>query len=152
MMSISSKKDLFFVGVQMLLLIAYLFEIPGLRIDFPEEIDFLHLIFAGIGVVMILISMLQLNKDLSPFPTPKKGAKLVTRGIFAYVRHPIYSGLLIATFFLAYYLDSGYKLIIFSLLAILFYYKSKFEEEQLLERFPGYIDYKKRTGRFLPKF
>lgn len=149
---IASKKDILFVGSQFLLFAAYLFEIPGLRLDFPDNADWINLILAGLGVLIIIVSMLQLNKNLSPFPTPLKNSDLVVSGLFKYVRHPIYSGILITTFFLAIYLDSGYKLIIVLLLALLFYYKSDFEEEQLDKKFPEYKSYKASTGRFYPRF
>ncbi len=148
----ASKKDLLFVIGQFILFAAYLFEIPELRLDFPDNADRVNLILAGVGIVIIIISMLQLNKNLSPFPTPPKNSELVVTGLFNYVRHPIYSGILMTTFFTAIYFDSGYKLIIFLLLVILFYYKSEYEEEQLEKKFPGYKSYKAGTGRFYPRF
>lgn len=148
----ASRKDILFVVAQFMLFAAYLFEIPDLRLDFPDNADWVTLILAGLGIVIILIAMLQLNKNLSPFPTPLKNSELIVTGLFNYVRHPIYSGILITTFFMAVYLDSGFKLIITFLLAILFYYKSEFEEEQLEKKFPGYKSYKAGTGRFYPRF
>lgn len=148
----ASKKDILFVVAQFLLFVAYLFEIPELRLDFPDDADWINLILAGLGIVIIIISILQLNKNLSPFPTPLKNSELVVTGLFNYVRHPIYSGILMTTFFLAIYLNSGYKLIIFLLLVFLFYYKSDFEEAQLEKKFPAYKSYKAGTGRFYPRF
>ena len=148
----ASKKDILFVIAQFLLFAAYLFEIPALRLNFPDDADWVNLILAGLGVVIILISILQLNKNLSIFPTPPKDSELVVTGLFNYVRHPIYSGILMTTFFMAIYLNSGYKLIIFLFLALLFYYKSDFEEAQLGIKFSGYNSYRASTGRFFPKF
>src|SRR5690606_21614948 len=148
----ASKKDILFVMAQLILFGAWLFEVSELRLDFPDDADWVNLIPAGIGIVIIIISMLQLNKNLSPFPTPKKNSELVVTGLFGYVRHPIYSGILITTFFLAIYLNSGYKLMITVLLTILFYYKSEYEEKQLEKIFPGYESYKASTGRFYPRF
>lgn len=148
----ASGKDILFVAGQFLLFAAWLFEIPGWRLNFPNDADWVNLILAAIGIVIIIVSMLQLNKSLSPFPTPKKNSELVVTGLFGYVRHPIYSGILITTFFLAIYLNSGYKLMITVLLTILFYYKSSYEEEQLDKTFPGYESYKASTGRFYPRF
>jgi protein-S-isoprenylcysteine O-methyltransferase Ste14 len=147
-----SKKDFFFVGLQLALFAAYLFEVPLFDLEVPEQINFLHLAFAVFGTFIVGLGMLQLNKNLSPFPTPKKDSALITSGLFKYVRHPIYTGILIAAFFLAFYLHSGYKFIVFLLLLILFYYKSKYEEKALLQKFPEYESYKANTGRFIPKF
>lgn len=147
-----SKNDFFLVAIQLVLLVAYLFDIPVFTLEVPDDVDFLHLVFAVFGILIIILGMLQLNKNLSPFPTPKKDAALMTGGLFKYVRHPIYTGILITTFFLAFYLNSGYKLIIFVLLLILFYFKTEYEEKALEEKFPEYESYKASTGRFIPKF
>lgn len=147
-----SKNDFFFVALQLLLFAAYLFEFPVFELEVPDEVDFLHLVFAVFGIFMICLGMLQLNKNLSPFPTPKNDSALLTGGLFKYVRHPIYTGILITTFFLAFYLSSGYKLIIFLLLTILFYFKSEYEEKALQQKFPEYQSYKASTGKFIPKF
>lgn len=147
----ASKKDILFVIVQFILFGAWLFEIPELRLNFPDDADWVNLILAGIGIVIIIIAIFQLNKNLSPFPTPPKNSKLVVTGLFSYVRHPIYTGILMTTFFLSVYLNSGYKLIITMLLTILFYYKSEYEEAQLEKKFPGYTNYKAGTGRFYPR-
>ncbi len=148
----ATKKDILFVVGQFLLFGAYLFEISAWRLNFPDNADIFNLIFAALGIVIIIISMLQLNKNLSPFPTPLSNSELVVTGLFNYVRHPIYTGILMTTFFLAIYLNSGYKLVIFLLLTVLFYYKSEYEEEQLIKKFPGYKSYRAGTGRFYPRF
>lgn len=147
-----SKKDFFFVGLQLALFAAYLLEVPLFDLEVPEQINFLHLAFVVLGAFIVVLGMLQLNKNLSPFPTPKKDSALITSGLFKYVRHPIYTGILIAAFFLAFYLHSGYKLLVFLLLLLLFYSKSIYEEKELLEKFPEYESYMANTGRFIPKF
>jgi protein-S-isoprenylcysteine O-methyltransferase Ste14 len=77
---------------------------------------------------------------------------LVTRGPYRWIRHPFYvalalvivaGALIVANWFV---LASG--TVVFVLLAI----RSRVEEEQLAARFgDAYREYKKRTGRFLPK-
>lgn len=147
----ASKKDWFYVGMQFLLFAAYVFEIPGLTLDVPSSADPVNMVLAIVGFLIIFTAMVQLKKNLSPFPTPKKDADLVTSGLFEYVRHPIYTGILMVAFFLALYFHSGYKMFIFLLLVLLFYYKSEYEEEKLKNRHPGYDKYRAETGRFFPK-
>lgn len=148
----AGKKDIIFVGLQFLLFGAYLFEPSLFELNFPSNVDLIHLLLAIAGIVIIVVAMLQLNKNLSPFPTPKKNSALVKNGIFRYSRHPIYSGIMITTFFLAFYFNSGYKLLISCLLLLLFYRKSLYEEEKLEKKFPEYKSYKAETGRFWPRF
>ncbi len=145
-------KDYVFVLLQFLIFIAWLFEWDLLKFILPENLRYIALFVAGFGLLLVLIAFLQLNTNISPFPSPKKGAKLVTSGVFAFARHPIYSGILFMAFGISFWLNSGYKLIISILLFLLFYLKSRYEEEQLQKSFPEYVFYKRQTGRFFPKF
>jgi protein-S-isoprenylcysteine O-methyltransferase Ste14 len=112
----------------------------------------LALFTAVVGIILILFAFFQIRSKISPFPSPRQGAKLVTSGAFAFARHPIYSGVLFAAFGLSFWLGSGYKLLISVLLYLLFFLKSRYEEKRLLEIFPEYEIYRRNTGRFFPKF
>lgn len=146
------KKDKIFVALQFLVFLVWLLRIKTLQFELSQNMQTLALIVAGIGLLIILVAFLQLNTNLSPFPSPTKGAKLVTSGAFAFARHPIYSGVLFMAFGLSVWLGSGYKLLISILLLLVFYFKSSYEESKLQERFPEYVFYKRQTGRFFPKF
>ncbi len=145
-------KDKMYVFIQILVFLAWLPEFEALQFKLPENLRWIALISAGIGLLLILFAFLQLNTNLSPFPSPKQGAKLVTSGVFAFARHPIYSGILFMAFGLSIWFSSGYKLIISFLLFLVFYLKSRYEEERLVHRFPKYVIYRRETGRFFPKF
>lgn len=146
------KKDKIFVGLQLLLFIAYLLEVEMLMFRISGNMHKLALFCGGIGLVLVLVALLQLKTSLSPFPSPKKGTKLITGGVFVFARHPIYAGILFMAFGISVWLGSGYKLIISVLLYLLFFLKSRYEEQLLQETFPEYVEYKKHTGRFFPKF
>ena len=145
-------KDKTYVALQFLVLLAWIIKVESWHFPLPENLQKLALFFAGIGLLLILIAFLQLNTNLSPFPSPKKSAKLITSGIFAFARHPIYSGILFMAFGLSFWWNSGYKLLISFMLFLVFYFKSRYEEERLEIRFPEYVLYKRQTGRFFPKF
>ena len=146
------KKDKIFVALQFLVFLVWLLRVETWQFKLSSNLQMLSLIVSGIGLVIILIAFLQLNTNLSPFPSPKKGASLVTSGAFAFARHPIYSGVLFMAFGLSVWFGSGYKLLISLALLLLFYFKSRYEESRLQERFPEYLFYKRQTGRFFPKF
>ncbi|MEG9328381.1 isoprenylcysteine carboxylmethyltransferase family protein [Salinimicrobium catena] len=146
------KKDKIFVALQFLVFLVWLIPVEEWRFQLSENMHILALIVAGTGLLIILIAFLQLNTKLSPFPSPKKGARLLTSGVFAFARHPIYSGVLFMAFGLSVWLGSGYKLLISLLLLLVFYFKSRYEEIRLQEHFPEYVFYKRQTGRFFPKF
>lgn len=139
------------MGIQVLLFAGYLFDLRILRFELPDIFDFIMLPFMVIGIAIIAISMLQLNKNLSPFPSPKKNSELITSGLFSKIRHPIYFGILLLGFSVAIYQNSGFKILISFFMLILFYFKTGFEEKQLSLKFPEYRNYKMNTGRFIPK-
>jgi len=143
-------KDIAYVGLQLTLFVSFLLDISFLSFRLPVWIDYLLLPLILIGGGVVLLALLQLKTNLSIFPSPLRGSELITHGLFKYIRHPIYLGILLSAFSLALYLGSGYKLLIAFLLLILFYFKSSYEEKLLLKKFPEYGDYMKRSGRFLP--
>nr|WP_315147284.1 methyltransferase [uncultured Flavobacterium sp.] len=93
---------------------------------------------------------MKLNKNLSPFPTPKNNVTLLENGLYKYARHPIYTGIILLVIGFSVYQNSWYKLLISLLLIILFYLKSTYEEERLEQKFPDYKNYKTKTRRFFP--
>lgn len=145
-------KNYFFVAMQLLLIVAWVMDMEALKCNRLEFFHTVFLVLSGIGFLMVIISILQLNTNLSPFPEPKRNAYLFTGGLFQYIRHPIYSGILIFLFFLSLYFASGYKIGIVFLLFCLFWFKSEYEEERLCLKYPNYRDYRQDTGRFFPKF
>lgn len=145
------KKDYFLVGVQIVLFILYYFHINFVEFLIPQWIQWTLLVFIGIGIVIFIISIIQLNKNLSPFPTPRSDSQLVQTGLYKYIRHPVYTGILISFGSYALYSGSIYRLIITLILYLLFLVKSRYEEEQLMNRYDEYGTYRKKTGRFFPK-
>ncbi|WP_324719524.1 methyltransferase family protein [Salinimicrobium sp. HB62] len=147
-----SKKDKIYVLLQFLVFFAWLAEVERLKFELSDNLQGLALIIAGVGFLLAILALVQIRSKISPFPSPREGAKLVTSGTFAFARHPIYSGVLFMAFGLSVWLGSGYKLLISLLLYLLFFLKSRYEEKRLEEVFPEYEVYKRNTGRFFPKF
>ncbi|TRO65518.1 methyltransferase family protein [Christiangramia sabulilitoris] len=145
------SKDYKLVGLQMLLFILYVFDPNILSLAFPAIIRTGALIIAVLGGAVLILAMLQLSKNLSPFPSPKTNSELVQSGLYKYVRHPIYTGIVISSFSLALATASVFRILISILLYILFMVKSEYEEKLLMQRYKEYESYKKRTGRFFPK-
>lgn len=144
-------RDYLFVGMQFVLFGLYVFEwLP--RVKVPAAVLVLGITAAGAGLLTALLSVLNLNRNLTVFPTPKKNAELVQTGLYRWVRHPIYSGILLSAFAFAAGTGSLHKLLTAIALLILFYFKTAYEEKRLAEHYREYADYRKRTGRFFPKF
>jgi len=148
-MPVKTTKDYLFVGIQFGLFMAYALPLRTAGFTRPDVLGYLGLLFAVSGVCTGVLALIQLNTSLSPFPTPLANGKLVTTGVFALARHPIYTSLLMAAFGYALYLGSGYRMLIGLALLVLFYFKSFYEERLLHERYPEYADYRVRVGRFV---
>ena len=81
----------------------------------------------------VFLHVIQLNKNLSPFPSPINGGELIDTGLYNYIRHPIYTSILSTLFGYGLYSASGYKILLTIALLVLFFYKSKYEEKKLGE-------------------
>jgi protein-S-isoprenylcysteine O-methyltransferase Ste14 len=104
----------------------------------------------AIGIAVFVLGVAALGNSLSPLPAPKESAALVDRGIYRLVRHPIYSGLILAATGGSIYAVSVAALALTAALAVVLDLKSRREEEWLRERFVGYAAYAARTKKFVP--
>jgi protein-S-isoprenylcysteine O-methyltransferase Ste14 len=102
------------------------------------------------GLIVFGLSVVTLGNSLSPLPAPKPSAELVERGLYRSIRHPIYSGLVLAALGGSIYTVSPLALGATALLAVVLDLKSRREEIWLCERFAGYAAYAARTKRFIP--
>jgi protein-S-isoprenylcysteine O-methyltransferase Ste14 len=110
------------------------------------------LVLVGAGLVLLAASNYRAANRamIRTSPEPDPSAHLVTRGLYGYVRHPIYLGVMVGAFGLALLRGSFWSLGVAGALGFLFYLKSRYEETLLMQAFPDYADYRTRTGRFLP--
>ena len=145
-----SKKDFFFVGLQLVLFVLFVLPVP-MEQGLPQLPQWPAQLVLIIGLIEVVWAFMQLRNFISVWPTPTDNSELVTWGLFSIVRHPIYSGIILITGGYAFYQADLYKLIVCLALFILFYFKSAYEEKRLSERFKIYPRYKKRVGRFFPK-
>lgn len=81
----------------------------------------------------------------------KQGHELVVRGPYRLVRHPIYTGLLLAFLGSALALGEGRGLLAFAILAASFWFKLRLEERWMREQFgSAYTDYMRRVKALVP--
>lgn len=137
--------------MQLLFFVAYIAPVEWYDLGFSHNWRSVFICISILGGFVLCLAALQLNRNLSPFPVPKKDGELVQSGLFRYMRHPIYTGILLLLGGYGVYDASLYKLWVAVALWVLFYFKSSFEEQLLEEKFPEYKNYKKKVGRFWPK-
>ena len=81
----------------------------------------------------------------------KQGHELILRGPYRLVRHPIYTGLLLAFLGSALALGELRGLLAFAILAVSFWFKLRLEERWMREQFGGaYADYMRRVKALVP--
>ena len=107
-------------------------------------------VLVGCGGVLSLRGVFDLRENLTPFPKPLPGARLVESGSYGLVRHPIYGGLLLGALGWGLLTASPLALLGALVLAAFFDLKSRREEIWLSDQFEDYGAYRSRTRRLLP--
>lgn len=148
------ERGAWYVVVQGILIGLILFGPQGSRLISSEPItSILQSCGIAIGLlatVIMVIAVINLGKNLTPLPCPKDNAILIQGGLYQFVRHPIYFGVLLAA--LAWLLIfPGLYILIYAIgLFFLFDVKARREEVWLVERFPDYRDYQRRVKKLIP--
>ncbi len=126
--------------------------VPGRGVHFavPAPLDLLGSIAGILGVAIALLACFQLGPELTPNPDPKPGGQVHATGLFRFVRHPIYSGLLFASLGAALRSGNYFSIATAVCIAVFFRVKAGYEERALLGLHPEYLDYHGRTPRFVP--
>lgn len=116
----------------------------------PLVISWIGAVLAVLGVAFAVWARINIGSNWSGMPAVKEDHELVTTGPYAYVRHPIYTGMLLAA------LGTGLTGVIFGVLVfifalIIFNWRISVEERLMLQVFPDkYPVYKERTKRLIP--
>jgi len=109
------------------------------------------------GVVLILAGgalavtgIMRHGSNITALPYPKEQATLIETGPYRLVRHPMYSGMVLAAFGWA-FLSQGWLTIGYALLLLVFFdIKSRREEQWLKAKFTDYVPYQQRVRKLIP--
>lgn len=131
-----------------------LFVLHDMAPDQPVYESGMRLTYFGFFLIVLgLVVLIRagMSYGLSFLFREEREYKLITTGLNAYVRHPIYSGILLMLvgFFLAY---PFLKNLVFSLISVLYLIVGSLLEEQKLIRIYGqeYLEYKRRVRMLIP--
>ena len=92
------------------------------------------------------------GRKLTPLPEPNPALGLQRTGVYAVIRHPMYTGLLLSAFGLAILLQKPLAVAAAVALTAFFNLKAREVERRLMRCYPEYADYQRTTGRFLPRW
>lgn len=113
----------------------------------PIFIGYLPLTF---GLVLLFVSVLNLGKNLTPFPRPIPNGQLVTTGMYSLVRHPMYFSVILVCLGFSLLTINPIRLGLTGLIFVFLDAKSRQEETWLKQQYPNYVDYQKRTKKLIP--
>jgi protein-S-isoprenylcysteine O-methyltransferase Ste14 len=108
------------------------------------------LVLFGLGLGFAIWARVHIGRNWGHPMSQKKDPELVTSGPYRLVRHPIYSGVLVAGVGTAVAL-SWFWLIVVGLVGVYFIYAATVEERFLTEQFPdAYPEYKRSSKMLVP--
>jgi protein-S-isoprenylcysteine O-methyltransferase Ste14 len=122
------------------------------KVGFPDWVRWLGVglgILCTLGIYWLFSSI---GTGITPVSATRKEHKLVTRGPYRWVRHPLYT--VGSTMFVAFGMmaDNWFIALLGVLAFVGMAIRTPKEEANLIEKFGDeYREYMKRTGRFLPK-
>jgi len=101
----------------------------------------------GLGIWSVVVMRW---RNLSVLPLVKRGARLVTTGPYAAIRHPMYAAVLLTLWALIIDGFSFFRLGVGVVLTADLLLKIRYEERLLKRQFPEYAAYRERTKRLIP--
>lgn len=85
-------------------------------------------------------------------PEPRSDAPLIAHGIYRWVRHPMYTSVLLIAASMVIHVRSWFAVLVWCALATVLTLKSHYEDALWREREAGAADYQRRVGRFVPRW
>lgn len=107
-------------------------------------------VVTGLGAALIVWGFFSLGEALTPFPRPLDGAVLHRQGAFRLMRHPIYTGVILASLGWTLWWLCWIGVLPVLALAVFFDRKAAYEEIWLRKKYRGYADYARRVKKFIP--
>ena len=149
-----------FIRIAVLFILIALAQIPALRNVYVAAftsnllanplVGTIGVILCAAGVAFAIWARRNIGRNWGMPMSIKENPELVTAGPYAFVRHPIYTGVLAAIFGSALVSGAGW-LLAFLGGCIYFIYSAKTEEKLMARQFPDtYPAYKKRTKMLIP--
>jgi protein-S-isoprenylcysteine O-methyltransferase Ste14 len=110
----------------------------------------LGLCLVAMGLALAAWARVHLGRNWSGAITVKEEHALVATGPYRFLRHPIYSGILLALLGTAVAIGEWRGLLGVVLAAFAFFHRSRIEEARMRDTFPQYEEYRRRTRALVP--
>jgi protein-S-isoprenylcysteine O-methyltransferase Ste14 len=114
-------------------------------------VDWIGVFLTAAGVAVAVWARWHLGSNWSGVVTLKEGHELIRTGPYRAIRHPIYTGILLALLGTAVSIGEVRALVAVAIAWLSFYQKARREESFLSEEFgANFVEHCKHTGMFLP--
>jgi protein-S-isoprenylcysteine O-methyltransferase Ste14 len=164
--SISTKRSIYResraqrLRYSLLLVISYLLLLYGRRLPHPFDLRLIGCVdviawtaslLCVAGLALCIWARIIIGRNWSGVVTLKEDHQLIERGPYRWVRHPIYTGLLMMYLATAIVLGRGAGFIGLLFISLSFWIKLDAEEKLMLKQFPDrYPIYQRRVKRIIP--
>jgi len=106
--------------------------------------------FVVLGIIIGIVALIQNPpSNINIRPDIKPNCKLITHGIYKYIRHPMYLSVILTMFGVLFFHFSLFEIIIYIILFINMIIKMLYEEK-LWCNSKDYQEYSKKTKRIIP--
>jgi protein-S-isoprenylcysteine O-methyltransferase Ste14 len=143
-------------GIGMLVPLVYVFSslLDFANYQLPEWTGWLGAVLFAAAIWLLWRSHVDLGRNWTPTLAIRDDHRLVTDGVFKYIRHPMYAAHLlwaVAQVLMLHNWIAGFSLLVVTVPQYLSRVNS--EEQMLLEQFgEQYKNYMQKTGRIIPRF
>ena len=137
--------ELILVFLQFFIIILHFIQwgiLPQKQLIQVSHIYLMGILIIIISSIIMLFAIKDLGINLSPLPRPITKSKLITTGIYRFMRHPMYYSLIFISFGLFIIKLSIYNLFLSISLALIIKFKIAVEEQYLTNKFKNYLLYK----------
>jgi protein-S-isoprenylcysteine O-methyltransferase Ste14 len=107
-------------------------------------------ILGFVGITLFTQGLVDLGQNLTPLPHPRQDGKLIQTGVYAWVRHPVYGGVIFVAIAWAFYQWSLWHAIGAIGLFIFLDAKARQEETWLTQKHPDYESYRQQVKKLIP--
>jgi protein-S-isoprenylcysteine O-methyltransferase Ste14 len=105
----------------------------------------------GLGIALGLWAIWTMRLgNFNITPDVKRGARLILNGPYRYIRHPMYTGLLLVTLTLLVNSFTPWRLVVWLVLLVDLMLKLNYEENLLRQEQDGYVPYMEQSKRLIP--
>lgn len=103
-----------------------------------------------IGIALVIWAILVFGRGVTPSPLPSDKAQLRTRGPYRWIRHPMYTGVILLMAGSALGRRSWIAAALWVVLVVFLLVKMRWEERRLVETYPGYDSYREAVPALIP--